>query len=305
MHNPLCGRDSNGRIKVGPYDLVDLVQRFGSPLYIYDFDRLRGIYQHLQGQLHSAIQIYYAVKANPNPEIVKQYVEMGAGFDLSSAEEMRLVLNLGGDPSRMSFAGPGKRDEELKEAMAAHVGMLSVESISELVSIGEIARLTKRRTEVTLRVNPRQGAQGFSIRMGGGPSPFGIDEEQIAEVMSLIQRSNWLEVKGLHVFSGTQSLDAAAIVENVQNILRLAEHCHANYGLKFEIINIGGGLGVSYHQEEKVLDEAQLVTGINSAIGAYLKGHPGTRFVLELGRYSYIISHYKRFFISNIMNPKE
>ena len=285
MHNLSYDRDPNGRIKVGPYDLVDLVHRFGSPLYIYDFDRLRGIYQHLQGKLHSAIQIYYAVKANPNPDIVKQYVEMGAGFDLSSAEEMRLVLNLGGDPSRMSFAGPGKRDEELKEAMAAHVGMLSVESISELVSIGEIARLTKRRTEVTLRVNPRQGAQGFSIRMGGGPSPFGIDEEQIAEVMSLIQRSNWLEVKGLHVFSGTQSLDAAAIVENIQNILRIAEQCHANYGLKFEIINIGGGLGVSYHQEEKGLDEAQLVTGINSAIGAYLKGHPGTRFVLELGRY--------------------
>jgi diaminopimelate decarboxylase len=212
-------------------------------------------------------------------------VEMGAGFDLSSAEEMRLVLNLGGDPSRLSFAGPGKRNEELKEAMAAHVGMLSVESISELVSIEEIARITKRRVSVTLRVNPRKGAQGFSIRMGGGPSPFGIDEERLGEVMSLIQRSNWLEVKGLHVFSGTQSLDAAAIVENVQNILRLAEHCHANYGVKFEVINIGGGLGVSYYQDEKRLDEVELISGINSAIDAYLKKDPLARFVLELGRY--------------------
>ena len=267
------------------YDLAGLVHEFGSPLYLYDFDHLRQVYQRFQGQLHPAIDVYYAVKANPNPAIIKQFMELGSGFDLSSVGEMRLVIQLGGEPSRMSLAGPAKTDEVLREALEAQIGMLSIESLSELRSLVAIAQERQEHTAVTLRINPAQLTHGFSMKMGGVASPFGIDEEQLPEAVSLVQQSPWVTITGLHVFAGTRSLDAMAIVHNVQNIVRLADQCSATYGLRLDRINLGGGLGVPYHQGEPELDESQVISGINATVEAYLKHRPDTQFVMELGRY--------------------
>jgi diaminopimelate decarboxylase len=267
------------------YDLAGLVREFGSPLYLYDFTHLREVYQRFREPLHAAIEVYYAVKANPNPAIIKQFMELGSGFDLSSVGEMRVVIQQGGEPSRMSLAGPAKTDEILREALEAQIGMLSIESLSELRSLMALAQERQHHTGVTLRINPAQLTQGFSMKMGGVASPFGIDETQLPEAVELVRQSPWVTISGLHVFAGTRSLDAAAIVQNVRHIVRLADHCSATYGLKLDRINLGGGLGVPYHQGEPELDEPQVIAGINAAVEDYLQRWPDTQFVMELGRY--------------------
>jgi diaminopimelate decarboxylase len=185
----------------------------------------------------------------------------------------------------MSFAGPGKQNGDLEEAIATNVGMLSVESLSELDSIAKLAEKHEKLAAITLRVNPAQKTRGYQIKMGGIPSPFGIDEENIGDCVRYARQSRWLRIKGLHVFAGTQCLQEDAIVENTVNILRLAEALSRAFDLQFEAINLGGGWGIPYHDDEKELDEKKLTTQINEAVTPYLASRPQTKFILELGRY--------------------
>jgi diaminopimelate decarboxylase len=278
-------RNPNGQLRIGPHPLAVLVERFGSPLYLYNFEHLREVYTRLRKQLYPGINLYYAIKANPNPSIIKQYIDLGAGFDVSSVGELRLALRLGAKPECMSFAGPGKQNGELEEAIAADIGMLSVESFSELASIAQLAEKHEKPVSITLRVNPVQKTRGYQIKMGGVPSPFGIDEECIGDCVQYVRRSRWLKIKGLHVFAGTQCLEEDAIVENTLNILRLADALSRNLDLRFEAINLGGGWGIPYHDGEKQLDEKKLTDQINAVVGSYLTSRPQTKFILELGRY--------------------
>jgi diaminopimelate decarboxylase len=225
-------------MRIGSHSLAVLVEQFGSPLYLYNFEHLRKVYTRLRKQLHPGIDLYYAIKANPNSSIVKQYIDLGAGFDVSSVGELRLALRLGGKPECMSFAGPGKQNGELEEAIAAGVGMLSVESFSELASIAQLAEQHAKLVPITLRINPAQKTRGYQIKMGGIPSPFGIDEESIGDCVRYVRQSRWLQISGLHVFAGTQCLEEDAIVENTVNILRLAEALSRNFGLQLEAINL-------------------------------------------------------------------
>ncbi len=266
-------------------DLQALIQQFGSPLYIYDFSQIRQTYRRLRASLHPAIQLYYAVKANPNPAIVQEFITNGSGFDVSSGGELELVLAKGGNPAQISFAGPGKTRAELQAAVDAGVNFLSVEAISELKDIENIAGKRGRPASMMLRVNPQYRIKGFQIKMGGVPSPFGIDEEQLNEVLPSILKSKWLKLRGLHVYAGTQLLDENAIVENTQMILEMSEKYAGAFRCEFEYINIGGGWGVPYHEKDRPLAEERLISQLNERVAAFITRQPHTKLILELGRY--------------------
>ncbi len=270
---------------VSQIDLNALLEQFGSPLYVYNFSQIRQTWQRLSAALHPAIQLYYAVKANPNLEIVREFVNAGAGFDVSSGGELELVLAKGGNPAQISFAGPGKTRAELQAAVHAGVKFLSVEAISELADIEQIAREFGRPASIMLRVNPRYRIKGFQIKMGGAPSPFGIDEEQLNDVLPSVLKSKYLKLKGLHVYAGTQLLDENAIVENTQKILEMAENYNRAFRCEFGYINIGGGWGVPYHQKDGPLAEERLISLLNERVAEFSVGFPRTKLILELGRY--------------------
>lgn len=278
-------RNTKGRITVGENDLAEVVRVYDSPLYVFDFNYLQDVYRKLRGLLHPQIDLYYAVKANPNPHIVKQYMDLGAGLDLSSIGEMLLARRLGVDPHRTSLAGPAKTGSHLLEAINNNVGMLSVESLSELENIATIAESIGRLVNVTIRINPSKRVQGFSVKMGGIPSQFGIDQERLPAVLEFAANSEWIEIDGIHVYSGTQSLDADAIVDGIKNTLQIAESDFENHGISLKKINLGGGFGVAYYEGEVALDEKRLVHAINKTVDDYLKRYPQTQFILELGRY--------------------
>jgi diaminopimelate decarboxylase len=277
-------RDAKGGIIIGGMHVEELVEKYSSPLFIYNFDYLKNTYLKLRDALHSKIDLYYAVKANPNPHVVKQYLDLGAGLDLSSIGEVRMVKAQGANLSRTSFAGPGKTASDLIEALECGV-CLSIESLSELEDIIQIADSIGKTANITLRINPSQRTKGFSVKMGGISSQFGIDQELLPKAIEKVQQAESVRIDGLHIYAGTQSLDSNAIVENIKNTLQIAEIHFENCGIPLKKINLGGGFGVTYHEGEDVLNEKELTHSINALADGYISKHPQTRLIIELGRY--------------------
>ena len=174
-----------------------------------------------------------------------------------------MARKAGIEASRISFAGPGKRDSELAQAVAAHV-LINAESEGELLRLAALAQHQGRVARVALRVNPAFELKGAGMRMGGGPRPFGIDEEMIPGLMTGWSRfGQHLAFEGLHIFAGSQNLSGEAIAEaqraSYQLALRLAAHAPA----PIKTLNLGGGFGIPYFPHEAPLDLTPIIAALN------------------------------------------
>lgn len=264
-----------------------LAQRHGTPFYLYDMDAALAHLKVMQQAVAPHGHVFYCVKANANAKVLEAFKPHVAGLDLSSAGELELALKAGFDPKAMSFAGPGKSVEELEEAVAGRVGIVSVESMTELARLGAIAKKAGRVQDVTLRINPQSTPKEFNMKMGG-PSQFGIAEELADDAIRRIQAQEGVRLVGIHVFAGTQCLEASALVANVKQTLDLAARLQKAHGFDPEVVNLGGGFGVAYFPGQEAMDHAALSRDVGSALNAFTAEHPvfgKTRFILELGRY--------------------
>ena len=269
-------------------DFQALAATWGTPYYLYDLDAAIAQARALREALPPSVWLYYAVKANPNRRVVEALGAVVDGLDISSAGELRLGLAAGVAPERLSFAGPGKTDDELTAAITAGVGILSLESPRELVRAARIAEALHRRVAVTLRLNPLETAREFPMRMGGGPSPFGIAEEEVDEVIAAARRSPALELRGLHVFAGTNCLDAPALVANVGQTLEIARRLAERHALAWRLLNLGGGFGIPYFAGQSPLDGPAVMRAVGETVERARRESPhfeATRFILELGRF--------------------
>lgn len=268
--------------------LAALAKTHGTPFYVYDADATVAHLRHLKASLPDAVDVYYCLKANgnlPYAAAIKPHVD---GLDISSGGELEMALSIGYDPQRMSFAGPGKSDGELEAAVKAGVGIVSVESLHELTRLGALSCKAGKVTAITIRVNPLQISREFSMKMGGQASQFGVPEEDAPRVVEAALKTEGVRVDGLHVFSGTQCLEAQALVENLQQTLDLATRLHRETGLPLRKVNLGGGFGVPYFQGQEPLAQAQVSEGLSRCVREFQGlGEPfaSTRFLLELGRY--------------------
>lgn len=182
-----------------------------TPFYVYDRALLEQRSQALRAALPAGIRLHYAMKANPLPAVVACMAGLVDGIDVASAGEMRVALAQGADPQHMSFAGPGKRAEELRAAVEAGV-LVNVESFRELPLLAEASQALGRPARVAVRVNPDFELKGSGMRMGGGPKQFGVDAEEVPCLLGDIGRLG-LQFEGFHLFAGSQNLRAEAIVE--------------------------------------------------------------------------------------------
>ena len=154
----------------------------------------------------------------------------------------------------ISFAGPGKRDRELEAAIAAGA-TLNLESAGEAtraLSIADHLGLTPR---LAVRVNPDFDLKGSGMKMGGGAKPFGLDQERVPALAREVIAAG-AEWRGLHIFTGSQSLDSAAIAETQGNVLDLAAKLTAQIGAPLPHLNMGGGLGIPYFNGDQPVDAA-------------------------------------------------
>ncbi|UPK44472.1 diaminopimelate decarboxylase [Paenibacillus pabuli] len=265
--------------------ISEIAEKFGTPLYVYDGDVLQQVYQELRGSLTPHVELFYSLKANPNVSIVHMLQEMGAQAEVCSLTELHTALKAGAAPSSIIFLGPGKSDEEIAACIRYGIYAIVCESFQELERIEMIAASEGRIVSVALRVNPSFSVKGSRLTMGGKPRQFGIDEESVFQGKKLFESCSHVEIMGLHVYMGTRMLEVEPIAENTRHILNLAERIEQELDITLRMVDVGGGLGVPYHEGEQPLSIASLTEQLNPQFEAFRLGHPNTRLFMELGRY--------------------
>ena len=275
---------ADGELQIAGQPLSRLAARVGrTPFYAYDRGAIARRVAELRAALPPAIELHYAMKANPMPALVGHLARLVDGIDVASAGELQVALDAGADPQHVSFAGPGKRDTELRQAVAAGI-LVNVESFREIAPLAEAAAALGVPARVAVRVNPDFELKSSGMKMGGGPKPFGVDAEQVPGLLAEIGRAG-LAFEGFHLFAGSQNLRAEAIVEAQRKsfdlALRLATHAPA----PVRTLNLGGGFGIPYFPGEPALDLAPIGAGLADIAAAAAHALPEARIVLELGRY--------------------
>jgi len=277
-------KSADGLLQVNGIALPQLTDRVGqTPFYAYDRHIIAGRVAKLRAELPDGLRLHYAMKANPMPAVVQYLGSLVDGLDVASAGEMRVALDTGMAPDKISFAGPGKREAELRAAIAAGI-TLNVESPNELERIARIAEQTGQPPHIALRVNPDFELKTSGMKMGGGPKQFGIDAEQIPGVLRRVGELG-LDFAGFHIFSGSQNLRPEAIIEAHDKTFALAFRLAGDAPGPLRHLNIGGGFGIPYFPGEKRLELAEISTNLASLMDKSRETLGVTGIVIELGRY--------------------
>lgn len=274
----------DGELAIAGRTASVIVEQAGeTPLFVYSADMLRARMASLRAAMPDQLHIHYAMKANPFAPLLRLMGQLVDGFDIASGGELALALDAGLDPARISFAGPGKRDSELEQAIA-HGVTLNCESPAEIRRALAIGDRIGRIPQLAIRVNPSFELRGSGMKMGGGAKPFGMDEALVVDAARLIIGSGarW---RGLHIFTGSQALDATAVAETQGNVLTLAARLTAEIGVPLPHLNMGGGLGIPYFHGDQPLDLAAVGGPLAERLADLPAELTGTDFAIELGRY--------------------
>jgi diaminopimelate decarboxylase len=276
--------DENGQLLLGGRTAEESVSNGGgTPLFVYDNDLVGRRIAHFRMAMPDGVALHYAVKANPYGPLLRFLSKHVDGFDIASAGELDRLDHADADVLPVSFAGPGKRDAELERAIEAKV-TINLESEGEADRALVIAAQLGVRPKLAVRVNPPFALKGAGMKMGGLASPFGVDAERVpALVRRLIDAgADW---RGLHIYAGSQSLNAKAIGDAQRQTVALAAQIAESAGGAPPEVNLGGGFGIPYFPGDQALD----VDFIGAELAATLRAAPDllaeTRFAIELGRW--------------------
>lgn len=284
-HAPLDGWPvDHGELVVGGVPIARLAARVGrTPFYAYDRRRLDARVAALREALPADIKLHFAMKANPMPALVQHLASRVDGIDVASARELAVALDAGTSPLEISFAGPGKTDDELRQAVAAGI-LVNVESMREIERLAEASRALALPARVAVRVNPDFELKSSGMRMGGGPKQFGIDAERVPEVLAAIAAKG-LAFEGFHLFAGSQNLRPDAICEAQAKSYELAVALARSAPSPVEVLNLGGGFGIPYFPGEAPLDLAPIGANLAAIVARARNDMPAARIAIELGRY--------------------
>ncbi|MBK8789493.1 MAG: alanine racemase [Holophagaceae bacterium] len=257
-----------------------LAEAQGTPCFAYSGVAATAQFTSLRAVLPPRVRLAYAVKANPHPSLLACFAALGASFDCASIGELERVEALGLPTGRTFFAGPGKREAELRKALAMGV-RVQAEGFEDLARLDA---LVDRETAVNLRVHPAFDIdEGNRIIGGSGPSAFGVDEEDVPALLQQASRLRHVRIRGLHVFAASNQRDASKLLAIHGAVLALAQRLHETHGLGFEQIDLGGGLGIPYAPEQTPLDLAALGRGHAELLAkhSWFRGE----LILEPGRF--------------------
>ena len=275
----------NDELLIGGLPLPQLVEQVGrTPFYAYAQDAIRQRIEQLRTLLPEDLRLHYAVKANPYPPLVQLMADLADGLDIASSGELTVALNTAIDPVNISFAGPGKRNEELRLAIQAGL-TINIESPNELQRIVSIGESLSRQPRIAVRINPDFELKSSGMKMGGGSSPFGIDAELVPQVLQQIKEQD-VHLKGFHIFNGSQNLNAQNLIEAQNATFELAYNLVAQASIELETLNIGGGFGIPYFPGEERLNIAAVAENLHQQTEHCVE-HLGkdTEVIVELGRY--------------------
>lgn len=253
-----------------------------TPFYLYSKDVIKQNVERLR-QYFPKINLHYAIKANPMPQLVSFMAELVDGLDVASGKELRVALASGIKRQDISFAGPGKSLNELAMAIASGI-TINIESLTELERIQQLASEMQQTANIAIRINPDFELKSSGMKMGGGAQQFGIDVEQLDPVFELLQDAH-LELKGLHIFTGSQNLNPDSIITAHNNIFALVERLKSQYQFTLQHLNIGGGFGIPYFPGEQHLVLDAIAENLNQLLATHSEITKNCEVILELGRY--------------------
>lgn len=273
-----------GELVVGGQRLSALVEAVGqTPFYAYDRQRIAQRISAVRAALPAGIDLHYAIKANPLPELLAFMAPLVDGLDVASVGELRRALSAGMAPGAISFAGPGKRAAELDAAVATGV-LVNIESFREVPLLAEASQRLRQPARVAVRVNPDFELRGAGMRMGGGAKPFGVDAEQVPALLEAIASAG-LQFEGFHLYAASQMLKSDLLVQATRAtgelLLRLCQHAPA----PVRHLNLGGGWGIPYFAAEQPLDLGPVCAALQALVERTAAEQPTARLQIELGRY--------------------
>ena len=276
---------AGGSLTVGGVELGRLAERAGgTPFFAYDRALLDERVASLRAALPDDVELSYAVKANPMPAVVQHLSGLVDSLDVASAGEMQVALDTPLPADRVSFAGPGKTDGELRQAIAAGIA-IELESEGEarrIVALGESLGI---RPQVAVRINPDFQIKGSGMRLGGGPQQFGVDAERVPSLLGFLAGAE-VDFHGFHIFAGSQNLNAEILSEAQRKTVDLALRIAEEAGVAIGYLNIGGGFGIPYFEGDEPLDLAAVGEGLEGLMEERVRPNlPDARIVVELGRY--------------------
>jgi len=273
----------DGMMLIGDRPVDELISEAGdTPLFVYDLGMVERRIARFRAAFPS-VQLHYAIKANSYTLLLNHIAKLVDGLDVASAGELAKALEAGKGAECISFAGPGKRDVELAAAIEAGA-TINLESEGEAARALAIGRGLAIRPRLAVRVNPDFEIKGSAMRMGGGARPFGVDAERVPDLVRLLveQGADW---RGFHIFAGSQSLGADALIEAQTATLDLAAKLSEGTGRSPPAVNLGGGFGIPYFAGEQPLDVEAVGAALEQRLAARALILAETSFAIELGRW--------------------
>ena len=276
----------DGRLHCGSQPVEKLAQEFGTPLYLYDFDFVRGRVRTFQEAFSGAnLLLAYSVKANGNLAILNRLASLGVGADIVSGGELFRARKAGIKPGKIFFAGVGKTERELREALDARIYSFNVETVGELHRLEEMARERDGRAPFGVRVNPDilSPTPHEYTRTGHAESKFGLPVPVAVGLYRWAATRPHLNVKGIDVHIGSQIVEPKPYKKALRSVLEIV-HLLRKEGIHLQYLDLGGGFGVPYQGEEmniRLLAEA--VVPILKDSGLKLVLEPGRSLVGEAG----------------------
>ena len=241
----------DGQLFVENIPVIELAKDYGSPLFIYSSKEIEDNFLNYKNEIRDQDLVCYAVKANSNIHILKLLSDLGSGFDVVSGNELQRCLLAGADRKKIVFSGVAKSHEEIKLAVESDILSINIESVGEFERIAAIAKELNKIVNCALRINPdiTIGSHKY-IETGSKTSKFGLDKESVGKISELSKSNEHINIKAVACHIGSQISDENLILKSLIYIKEIADQLKEE-GHKVNFLDIGGGLGIQYKDEEK------------------------------------------------------
>jgi diaminopimelate decarboxylase len=267
----------NKKLKIEKVSVQNIAKKYGTPTYCYSFSQLRENIRNFKRNFKSfSPLICFSIKSNSNINLIREIKKFGLGADVVSIGELMLAIKAGVNPKKIVFSGVGKTSEEISYAISKKILLINAESSSEIKEINRIARLRKKKVDVGIRLNPNTDAKTLKqISTGKKENKFGVDNKTFQELVNFCKNSRNINLKCLSVHIGSQILDYKPYEKMLKAIGKIIDRVDH----KFEFVDLGGGMGISYERNKKKLNYQRY----NIAIKKFLKSYK-SKIIFEPGR---------------------
>ncbi len=267
----------NKKLTIEKVKIEDIAKKYDTPTYCYSYNQLKENINNFKKNFKSfSPLICFAVKSNTNINLIKEIKRFGLGADVVSMGELMMALKAGISPKKIVFSGVGKTSNEIHYAIEKKILLINTESTSEIEEIERIAKLKKTKIQIGIRLNPNTDAKTLSqISTGKKENKFGVNEKTFLELVKYCKNSKNIDLKCLSVHIGSQILD----YKPYEKMLKVIDKIINKINYKFEFIDLGGGMGIPYTNDNKKLNYKKY----NTAIKKFLKNH-NTKIIFEPGR---------------------